>query len=137
MTLDPIHAGPARAGQEDRTLPVLGYGLYLFGFFTVLLTLVLGLALAYANRGSAGPTTRTHYDFMIRTFWLSFAWFAIGGVLFVWGWILAIVLVGIPLIFVGGAIMGLVGVWFLVRSGLGLFYALKGEPYPRPQTWLF
>ena len=56
----------------------------------------------------------------------------------------ALIDVGVPLILalglgfvpimVGGAMLALIGVWVAVRSVLGIVYALKGEPYPRPRN---
>ena len=68
------------AAEEDKVLPAVVYGLYLLGF-TNGLTWIIGLIVAYANRDAAGPINESHYTFAIRTFWLSIAWFLIGGAL--------------------------------------------------------
>ncbi len=121
--------------EEDKILPAVVYGLYLLGF-TNGLTFVIGLIVAYVNRDSAGPINQSHYTFAIRSFWLSIAWFIIGFLVFMAGLVLSIVLIGIPLLLVGGLIMGAVSVWFIVRCIMGIVYLVRGEAYPRPQTWL-
>lgn len=120
---------------EDRTLPAIVYGLYLLGLANGL-TILVGLVIAYMNRDTAGPRMRTHYTFLIRTFWLSIAWFVIAGALCLFGGVLSIILVGIPFLALGLFIFAVGGIWFAVRCVVGLVYLSQGEPYPRPKTWL-
>lgn len=121
--------------NEDRTLPAVVYGLYLLGLLNGL-TILVGLLIAYANRDSAGPRSRTHYIFEIRTFWTGIGWAIIGAVLLIWGIPLSFVLIGVPLLMVSWTIFALLGVWFALRCILGLVYLSRGEAYPRPRTWL-
>ncbi|MBA4793471.1 hypothetical protein [Phenylobacterium sp.] len=123
------------ATSEDRTLPAVVYGLYLLGLANGL-TILIGLVLSYASRGSAGPVMATHHTFLIRTFWLSIGWFIIGGLLLLFGIPLSLVLVGIPAVLLGVFIMGAVGIWFVIRCVMGVIYLARGEPYPRPYNWL-
>lgn len=129
-------AAPAPiAAEEDKILPAVVYGLYLLGF-TNGLTFIIGLIVAYVNRDAAGPINESHYTFAIRTFWLSIAWFLIGGALIFFGIPLLIVLVGLPMIIVGGLILGAVGLWFVARCVMGIYYLARGEAHPRPRAWL-
>lgn len=121
--------------EEDKVLPAVVYGLYLLGF-TNGLTFFVGLILAYVNRDAAGPINASHYTFAIRTFWLAIAWFLIGLVMTIFGAPLSLLLVGIPVLMAGIAIMGAVGVWFVVRCVMGIYYLVRGEAYPRPRSWL-
>ena len=121
--------------EEDKVLPAVVYGLYLLGF-TNGLTFFVGLILAYVNRDAAGPINASHYTFAIRTFWLAIAWFLIGLVMTIFGAPLSLLLVGIPVLMAGIAIMGAVGVWFVVRCVMGIYYLTRGEAYPRPRSWL-
>lgn len=129
------HTAPTAVFSEDRTLPIVVYALYLLGF-TNGITFLIGLVVAYANRDSAGPAMRSHYTFQVRTFWLSIAWALIGAALIAVGIPLSLVLVGIPVVVLGGLIMGAVGVWFAVRCIVGLVVLSRGDAYPRPMTWL-
>ena len=121
--------------EEDKVLPIVVYALYLLGF-TNGLTFLVGLIVAYVYRQDAGPINASHYTFAIRSFWLSIWWFLIGLALFLVGLVLLVLLIGIPMMIAGGVIMGAVGIWFAVRSIMGLVYLLKGEAYPRPRSWL-
>jgi len=122
--------------NEDKVMPAVVYGLYLLGL-TNGFTIVIGLVVAYANRASAGPQMATHYEFLIRTFWMAIGWFLIGVALVVIGIPLTLVLIGVPMWLLGGFICGAVGIWFAIRSILGVVYLARGDAYPRPMTWLF
>lgn len=124
----------ARA-EEDKILPAVVYGLYLLGF-TNGLTFIIGLIVAYVNRDAAGPINESHYTFAIRSFWLSIAWFVIGGLLFLFGIPLSLLLIGIPMMIAGGLILGAITIWFVVRCVMGIYYLVRGEAYPRPLAWL-
>ena len=128
-------AAVAPRAEEDKILPAVVYGLYLLGF-TNGLTFFVGLIVAYVNRDAAGPINASHYTFAIRTFWLAIAWFLIGLMMTIFGAPLSLILVGIPVLMAGIAIMGAVGVWFVVRCVMGIYYLTRGEAYPRPRTWL-
>lgn len=121
--------------EEDKILPAVVYGLYLLGF-TNGLTFVVGLIVAYVNRDAAGPINESHYTFAIRSFWLSIAWFMIGGLLLLLGIPLSLLLIGIPMMIAGGLILGAVSLWFVVRCIMGIYYLVRGEAYPRPLAWL-
>jgi uncharacterized membrane protein len=123
-------------GSEDRVLPAIIYALYLLGAANGITTIV-GLVLALVNRGRAGERMRTHYTFQIRTCWLWLAWLVIGFLLIVIGAPLSLVLIGIPLLLLGKAIIALIEIWFIVRVIIGALYLARNEAYPRPRAWLF
>jgi uncharacterized membrane protein len=133
---DTIEATAAPRAHEDRIVPAVVYILYIVGL-THGLTIFIGLLVAYFNKADASPRAQSHYVFLIRTFWLSIGWFMIGIAACVVGAIGSIVLVGIPVLLAGIAIVSSVWLWFLARCLVGGYYLLKDEPYPRPQSWLF
>jgi uncharacterized membrane protein len=129
------------SAMEDRsTMPAIAYGLYILGFATGGLTAIAGLILAYAQRGGAGPVMRTHYTFLIRTFWLglllAIVGGVVGGVLFAIGAVLSVILIGFPIMALAGVIWAVAAVWFGVRCIVGLVYLSRGEAYPRPNAVL-
>jgi uncharacterized membrane protein len=121
--------------DEHRTVPAVVYGLYLLGLMNGL-TVFVGLIVAYANKDGAGPAMRSHYVFQIRTFWTAIAWWVVGLTLLFWGAILSFILVGIPIVVLGGLIFAVGHIWFALRCILGAYYLTCGEAYPRPRTWL-
>ncbi|MES2035076.1 MAG: hypothetical protein V4466_12950 [Pseudomonadota bacterium] len=126
--------------QEDRVLPAVVYGLYVLAPVLALITVFIGLIMAYANRGTAGPRMHTHYVFLIQTFWKTIWWFLIGMVVGLVGLVFTATLIlaplGIPMMVIGWGGATLVTVWYYVRLVVGLVYLSQDEAYPRPDAWL-
>ncbi|HSV04702.1 MAG TPA: hypothetical protein VLI41_16010 [Phenylobacterium sp.] len=93
---------------------------------------MIGLIIAYANRDGAGPVMRSHYTWLIRTFWFSLGGFALGAVVLAVGIPLSLILVGIPLVALGGFVMAAAWVYCAVRSVIGVIFLARDEPMPRP-----
>lgn len=107
--------------QDDKTMPLVVYVLYLVGLINGLTT-VVGVILAYVGKGAAPEWMQSHYVFQIRTFWLSLLFGLIGLVLTPLG--------------VGFVILAAIWVWIAVRCILGVSWLLKGQPYPTPRNWM-
>lgn len=126
---------PVVVGTEDRLMPGIVYALYLLtavsGF-----TVLIGLVLAYVSRDNAGPKMASHYEFLIRTFWISLAAVVVGGLILAVSLPLMLILIGFPLAALGGLLMGAAGIWFTVRAVVGVVFLARDEAYPRPKTWL-
>ena len=122
--------------------------LYLLNIF-VGFSVFVGLVLADVWRGEAETQAweKTHYSYLIRTFW-------IGAAVFVGTFVLLIgSMVGLAWDQAvqsepaeAGFFLGFVGVigvwlmsavWFCIRCVLSLVKAADGKPMPRPGTWLF
>lgn len=117
-------------------MPAVAYALFLLGFATAGLTTIVGLILAYSSQGPAGPQMRSHYTFLIRTFWTGFAWSFLWGCLFAISIPLSFILIGIPLLILSKMMLGLGVVWYGVRCIVGVILLAQGEAYPRPYSWL-
>lgn len=128
------HAAPQPLLNDDRMIAGITYVLFLLlpTFFPVL----IGLVLAYANRDTPSALLRSHYVFQIRTFWIFFGWAVIALAMIGIGIPLSILLVGIPAVILGAAILCGLSLFFALRCVVGLIYLAQGKPYPRPQTWL-
>jgi len=98
------------------------YILYL-GSFLVGITGVIGVVMAYLNRGSAPAWAVSHYTYQIRTFWIGFLYAVVAGVL--------------VMAAIGVLLVPLVMIWWIVRCVKGLQLAGRSEPVPEPATWLF
>lgn len=115
-------ATPVAGGFEFNRPTIIGL-LYAGSYITGLSGLI-GLVLAYVWRSEPHePWEATHYSYLIRTFWLSIAAVIIGVVTLIVG--------------VGFVILGLIGLWALVRIVLSLVNAQKRAPMPNPETLLF
>ena len=97
------------------------YILYLVGF-VVGITAIVGLVMAYMNRGRAGGWIETHYTWAIRTFWIGL----LGAIVSA---ILTIVAIGVVLMFA-------LAIWVIVRVVIGLQAVSRGEPIKNPQSWM-
>ena len=108
--------------QDDKTMPLVVYVLYLVALLTVGATAVVGVILAYVSKAAAPEWMLSHYVFQIRTFWLSLLFSIIGAILLPIG--------------IGFVILPAVGVWVAVRCILGLSRLTKGQAYPTPRNWM-
>ncbi|MCB1352723.1 MAG: hypothetical protein KDK03_08310 [Rhodobacteraceae bacterium] len=97
------------------------YVLYLLGFIFAITT-VIGVVMAYVNRGKAAPWLDSHYTWAIRTFWIALLYALISA-------LLSLVVIGV-LGFIATA------VWMIVRCVIGLQKIGRGEPIANPQSWL-
>jgi uncharacterized membrane protein len=118
---------------EDRTLPAVVYGLYIIGL-THGITTVIGLIIAYACRDNVGPRMGSHYTWLIRTFWITLGAMAVGGLMVLVGIPLSLVLVGIPIVMLGGLLIGAAWVYCAVRMVIGIVYLARDEEIPRPHA---
>ena len=98
-----------RIENEQRIWTIVTYVLHLFGAVLALPS-IIGLVMNYALRDSALPASRSHHDWMIRTFWWALGWTVLT-------WILWLTLLGIPL-----AVLLAFGiwVWWIYRHVRGL-----------------
>ena len=100
----------------------LVYILYLASVI-VGITMLVGLVLAYLNRGhTIGTWVESHYTYQIRTFRIGLLYSVISIVLMIVG--------------VGFLLIVAVLVWGVVRCVRGLQWASAGQPVPNPQSWL-
>jgi uncharacterized membrane protein len=86
---------------------------------------IVGIILAYVKRTEAtGTWLESHYRWLIRTFWYSLLWGAIGAVVFV---LLAIILIGL---FIGYLIWVATTIWVLYRLVRGYTLFKDSKPVP-------
>lgn len=98
------------------------YVLYIASFF-VGLTGIIGIVVAYMNRGKAAPVLQTHYTYQIRTFWIGLLYGIICSLLMIVG--------------IGFLLFLVLGVWVIVRCVKGLQAASNGDGISNPETWLW
>lgn len=97
------------------------YVLYLAGL-VIGVSGIVGIILAYMNRGKAGGFVETHYTWLIRTFWI--------------GLLYALISFMLIFVFIGFILMFAVAVWFIVRCIMGLQAVGRGEAIKNPESWL-
>jgi len=99
--------------QTDRTVPLIAYLLHLFGA-VVGLTSIAALILNYIRSNQYGEAS--HHRWMIRSFWWTLLWLAIG-------WLTLFMLIGWVICFAAWC-------WYVYRHIRGLVALANGEPMP-------
>ena len=107
--------------EPGKTNVQVVYFLYIAGMFIGISALV-GIVIAYINRGKAGGWVETHYTWQIRTFWIGLLYSFVSVLLMIVG-------IGFLLVFA-------VAIWVIVRCVLGLQAANRDEPVKNPESWL-
>ncbi len=97
------------------------YVLYLIGF-VIGISAIIGIVMAYMNRGKTGGWVETHYTWAIRTFWIGLLYALISAVL--------------AFVAIGFLLMIAVAIWVIVRVLIGLQKAARDEPIDNPQSWV-
>ena len=88
---------------------------------------VVGVIVAYAQRGSATGWVRAHFDDQIRLFWAVIVWFILLCIVLFVSAVLSVILIGIPFLIAAGIAMLVLFIWFTVKSVLGLIGVVQGR----------
>jgi uncharacterized membrane protein len=107
--------------EPGKTNVQIIYILYLAGF-VIGITPLIGLVLAYVNRGKSAPWIETHYTWAIRTFWI--------------GLLYALVSALLAFVLIGFLLMLATAVWFILRMIFGLQALSRDEPMKNPESWV-
>lgn len=122
MTDPQVEILPQSGEPSEGRIANLIYILYLaslvFG-----ITGLIGVVMAYVNKGDGPGWVDSHYRFQIRTFWIGLLIGVIGGLtsLIVIGWF--VLLFGL--------------IWIIVRCAKGMKYLARGQAHPDPGAWMF
>lgn len=119
QSLDPAPPPATSPLVDDRQMALIIYVLFLAPLGGV--THVIGLIMAYVARDRAPDWLRSHYTYLIRTFWMGLLYFLAAGLLCV--------------LLIGFALLPVVFLWFVVRCAVGLMRLMRNEAMPRPETW--
>jgi uncharacterized membrane protein len=106
---------------EGRTANLI-YILYLLSLIFGITSLV-GLVMAYINKGDAPEWLQSHYRFQIRTFWI--------------GLLIGVIGAATAVFMVGILFLVFLFVWWIVRCVKGMKYIADGNAHPDPASWLF
>ncbi|MBX2849222.1 MAG: hypothetical protein KTR16_12925 [Acidiferrobacterales bacterium] len=112
----------AANNPEEGKNAKLIYILYLVSI-VVGVTSLIGVVMAYLNKGEAPDWVKSHYQFLIRTFWIGLLYGIIGLVLMT--------------VLIGFLVLLFVLVWYIVRCVKGMQLIEKGQPHPDPTSWMF
>jgi uncharacterized membrane protein len=113
--------------ESGRLSAIAVYGLYLLSIPSAAILALVGVIVAYATRDGAGPLARAHLNDAIRIWWVAVWWAVAGAVIFAIGALLAVVLIGFPIMWLGGIVAFVGFVWFTVKSLLALLKLLDNR----------
>ena len=122
MTSDIRPPAVPRPIVSDDAFAMIVYILYGIGYFTGI-SAVIGVVIAHVKVDDTDPVLRSHYQFQIRTFWIGFLYITTG-------FVLTMVLIGIPILIWWF-------VWSLIRIVKGIIAVNENKPIANPKSWLF
>ncbi len=111
--------------QEDPATRRMAYSIYVLYLAAIILPIlpIIGVIFGYIFENDAKTYLKSHYHYIIRSFWIGFLYFLVAG---------ASLVVGIGLV-----LLPLCMIWWLIRSAKGLKSLMRNEPIAHPETWLF
>jgi uncharacterized membrane protein len=104
----------------DKTLTFAAWGC--MAAFPIPVAPIIGVAIAFVDKGRADPILTSHYRYLIRTFFIGLLLMAVS-------FLLTFVLIGV-------LTMAAAVVWYIVRVVKGLIRLSRGEAIENPTTWL-
>jgi uncharacterized membrane protein len=119
----PSEPGTGQPTLSNKSIALIVYVLYLVGYVTAGIAWIVGVMIAHLRIGSADDVTRTHFQFQIRTFWISVLYLVVGALLLHF--------------FVGILVLIWLVIWTLVRNVKGLLALNDNKPIEKPTSWMF
>ena len=111
-------------GAFDRSATNVNVVYYLYLASVVVgITAIVGVIMAYMNRGPGADWLDSHYTYQIRTFWIGLLYSVIG--------------LALTFIIIGFLVLLFVLIWWVVRCIKGLQLAGARQPVPDPATWMW
>ncbi|MHB1947977.1 MAG: DUF4870 family protein [Gammaproteobacteria bacterium] len=116
------------ANQDELEDPItrkVAYGIYIAYLASIVLPMlpIIGVIFAYVFENDGRAILKSHYDYLIRSFWLGILYFGISGLL--------------VLVLIGFALLPICVIWWLIRMAKGLKSLMRNQPIANPKTWLF
>jgi uncharacterized membrane protein len=130
MELSKITENAVVTGSDrGKSAANIDFILYIVGFFIPLVALV-GVIMAYINRGDANDIYRTHFNFQIRLFWRGILFWEAGAVTYIVAFFLAAMTTGLGFILM--IVPVALGVWCLVSTIMMIARGMKALGNERP-----
>lgn len=109
---------------EDSATTNIAYTVYILYLAICIPALpLLGIIFCYVFENDAKAILKSHYQYLIRSFWIGLLYFCIASTL--------------CLVFVGFFLLPLSLIWWFIRHVKGLKSLIRQEPISNPKTWLF
>lgn len=109
---------------EDSATTKAAYVIYILYMIICVPALpVLGIIFAYIFENDAKSFLKSHYTYLIRSFWIGLLYFSLSSLLI--------------FLVIGILLLPLCIIWWLIRIVKGLKSLMRNEPIPNPKTWIF
>ncbi len=109
---------------EDLATTKAAYVIYILYLIICVPALpVLGVIFAYIFENDAKSILKSHYLYLIRSFWIGLLYFIISSLLI--------------FLVIGLLLLPICIIWWLIRIVKGLKSLMRDEPIPNPKTWIF
>lgn len=111
--------------NEDSSCKKVAFAIYCLYLISIVFPLlaIIGVIFAYIFENDARTFLKSHYQYLIRSFWIGLLYFSISVVTIIF--IVGIFLVPLSLI------------WWLIRLAKGIKSLMRHEAIAHPKTWLF
>jgi uncharacterized membrane protein len=110
---------------EPRTWAIVVWSLYIASYFSIAITMLVGVIIAYVKRDElVGTPFASHMTSAIRTFWASLVASVIG------------ILIVLAKFWIGILILIALWIWLLYRVIRGIVRAIDRQPIEDPTGWL-
>lgn len=119
---------PSSTGEPGRSAAFIVYALYLLSIPSLAVFALIGVIVALVSRDGSGPLARAHLDDQVRFWFVAFWWAIVIAIATLVGWVLTVILVGFPILGLAWVAALIVGIWFTVKSLLGLLKLLDNRP---------
>lgn len=107
--------------DPNKNIALIVYGLQLLGVLTGGIAFIVSIVLNYIKRDDvAGTFLESHFEWQIKTFWISLIWGIVG-------FVLAITVFLLPAAWI---IWFVVMIWVIYRAIKGLLNLLENKPMP-------
>ncbi|RYG06959.1 MAG: hypothetical protein EON96_22350 [Caulobacteraceae bacterium] len=118
------------AGQESegKVGALIAWALFILSIPSANVLVLIGLVVSYVSRGTATGVARQHIDAQIALFWSVFWWTIAVWIGIIVSAVASHILVGIPFLLLFVLAWFLLGVWFTVKSVIGLLKLLNNKP---------
>ncbi|MCC2666579.1 MAG: hypothetical protein K0S63_495, partial [Gammaproteobacteria bacterium] len=116
-----MHTVITQQESENSVTKKVAYGIYILYVLPGLP--IVGVIFAYVFEKDAKTILKSHYQYLIRSFWI--------GILYT-----VVSLVLCPFI-IGIALLVLSGIWWIIRMARGLRSLLYNEAIINPTSWIF
>jgi uncharacterized membrane protein len=119
---------PSSSSEAGRGTAFIVYVLYLLSIPSLAVFALVGVIVALVGRDGSGPLARAHLDDQVRFWFVAFWWAIAIAIATLVGWVLTVVLVGFPILGLAWVAALIVGIWFTVKSLLGLLKLMDNRP---------